>query len=252
MEIENQKVLKEIQKAKTLSDKALREAEDFKRQAQQAYENAELARQKAKQEEDERWKAHRKANELEITTERSKMTYKTLFVGNMIFTLILAVFVAYGKRGVLTEMFRWFPSRLGNIKSIFLWFVGLYMGAVKFMGGQWKLGAVWCYIIATLVGIVVVIGLLWLLGWIFSKAFEVIADIHSGSLLDPLFKKLVQVDITLGMLYVCLFFYSGIKKILPLNIFSVWLILSFIGWFVWNALEIKSVIDSFSHKKAWH
>ena len=246
--------MSEAQKALILSDKAKKEAEEAKRQAQNAYENAERARQKAKQEEEERYKAQGKARELETTTERSKMTYKTLFVGNMIFTLILAVFVAYGKRGVLTEMIHWFPSRWGNLKSIFSWFAGLYMGVVKFMGGHWKLGAVWCYIIATLIGIVVVIGLLWLLGWIFSKAFEVISDIHSESVLDPLFKKLVQVDITLGMLYVCLFFYSGIKKVLPLNIFSVWLILSFIGWLIWNALEIKSVIDSFTNKNknAWH
>lgn len=225
------------------SYKAKQEAEDAKRQAKTYYENAEQARQRAKQEEDERYKAQNIARKAEKASEDAKMTYKTLFMGNMIFTVILAFFVAYGKQGVLGEMLHWFPSRWGNIKAIFSWFAGLYMGAVKLMNVHWKLGAVWCYIITTIIGIAVVIGLIWLLGRVFSKIFEVIGDIHSESLLDPLFKKLVQVDITFGMLYVCLFFYGGIKKALPLNIFSVWLILSFIGWIAWNAIEIKNITE---------
>lgn len=227
----------------TLSDKAKREAEEAKRQAHTYYENAEQARQRAKQQEEERYKAQQKARDLETTTERSKMTYKTLFEGNLIFALVLAVFVAYGKRGVLGEMFHWFPARWENIKAIFLCFAGLYMGAVKFMGGDWKLGVVWCYIIATLVAIAVVIGLLFLIWWALSKIGCFIAAVHSESLFEPLFKRLVQADITLGMLYVCLFFSNGLKKILPFNILSIWMILSFVGWITWNSLEIKKVIE---------
>lgn len=235
--------MSEAQKALTTSYKAKQEAEDAKRQAKIYYENAEQARQRAKQEEDERYKAQTIARKAEKASEDAKMTYKTLFIGNMIFTVILAFFVAYGKSGVIGEMFHWFPARWGDIKVIFSWFAGLYIGAVKLMGIHWKLGAVWCYIIATLGAIVVTIGLLWLVGWVLSKLIEVIADIHSESQLDRLFKKLVQVDITLAMLYICLFFYEGLKKVLPLNIFSVWLILSFIGWCAWNIIGIKNTAE---------
>lgn len=229
--------MNEAQKAKSMSDKALQEAERAKKDAKTYYENAERARQQARQEEEERRKAENKARSAVNASIQSKMTYKSLFMGNMIFTLVLAFFVAYGKRGVLQEMGKWFPARWHDLVGVFKGLQSLFMALAKFPPAKWGIGAIWGYVFAVVVSLALLVGLFFLLRWVKEKIgglwWNIKLQYHDGT-----FKAIVSADIALAMLYVCLFFYESLKKLLPLNILSIWLILSFVGVMIWNAKEI--------------
>ncbi len=220
-----------------MATNAKKQTEQALKQAQYDKQRAEQALAKAKQDADERYKAQEKARNIERATERSKMTYKSLFMGNMIFTLVLAFFVAYGKRGVLQEMGKWFPSRWNDLKGVFKGLQSLFMELAKFPPAKFDIGAVWGYVFAVVVSIALLVGLSFLLRWVKEKIdglwWNIKLQYHDGT-----FKAVVSADIALAMLYVCLFFYEGLKNLLPLNILSIWLILSVIGVLIWNAKEI--------------
>ena len=232
---ETQEALKLATNAKYQIEQALREAENDKQRAEQA-----LA--KAKQDADERYKAQEKARNIERATERSKMTYKSLFIGNGIFTLILAFFVAYSKRGVLVEMFQWFPSRWKNLVSFLSWIAMSYMAAIQFIQKAWKLHWAWNYLIITLLFLGLAVVLFFVLKLFIGKVKVFLSDIKQ-EYKDATFKGIVSGNIALGMLYICLFFADPIKTILPFNILSIWFILSFIGISLWHIPEIKNIIE---------
>jgi len=215
--------LKKAKEAKALSDKALQEAK--------------RARQQAEQEEQKRYKAQEKARKAEEQAQDTKMTYKSLFIGNGIVTLTFALLMAYSKRSVFIEMLKWFPDRLDTIKHSALWFKGIYMGAIALMIEHWKLSAVGCYAIASIVSLVLLVGLFFLCRWLFREINYRIYAIQAGYT-DGLFKGVVSADIAISLFFICLWFYEPIKSMLPLNIFSVWLLLSIIGCVAWNSKEI--------------
>ncbi|WP_024833466.1 hypothetical protein [Ruminiclostridium josui] len=85
------------------------------------------------------------------------------------------------------------------------------------------------------------IALLLALFFLLRLAFEEIAykiQAIKRQYKDGVFKGIISADITLSLLFVCLWFYEPIRHVLSLNIFSVWLLLSFIGCAAWNSKEI--------------
>ena len=225
-----------------MSDKAKEQTEQALKQAQYDKQRAEQALAKAKQDADERYKAQEKARNIERATERSKMTYKSLFIGNSIFTLVLAFFVAYSKRGVLTEMLQWFPSRWNNIKAFVSWIAMSYMAAIHLIEKAWKLKPIWNYLIVSVVALGIAVGLIFVLRFVIGKVKDFMLSIKL-EYDDEIFKGIVSGDIALGMLYICLFFADPIKIVFPFNILSVWLILSFIGIALWHIPEVKRVVE---------
>ena len=88
--MENKKLLIETQKALTLSDKANNDVQYALNQASSETEKAKKAQEQARQYSNERYKAEELVRQIERTTKRSKSTYKSFFIGNSIFTLVLA------------------------------------------------------------------------------------------------------------------------------------------------------------------
>lgn len=238
-----------MKKALEESQKALKSSVDDKHRAEQAQKNAEYSQRRAEQalaqakkDSEERYKAQEQARTIERATERSKMTYKSLFIGNSIFTLILAFFVAYSKRGVLSEMGKWFPARWENIKAFVSWIAMSYMAAIHLIEKAWKLKPIWNYLIVSVLAIALAVGLIFVLRLVISKIKDFMLSIKL-EYDDEIFKGIVSGDIALGMLYICLFFSAPLKTILPFNILSIWLILSFIGIALWHIPEIKNIIE---------
>src|SRR5665648_1025519 len=230
-ELKNKDLLKNAKEAKALSDKSLQESEKARQQAISEANRAEHARKQAEQEEQER------ARKSEGEKESMKTVYKSLFIGNGALTLVLALLMTYSKRSVLTEVLNWLPDRLDNIKSIALWSKSIYMGAVTLMIEHWKLSAVWCYVIASIVSLALLVGLFFLCRWLFEQIGYKKRAIKA-QYTDGIFKGVISADIAISLFFICLWFYEPIKSILPFNIFSVWLMLSIIGCAAWNGREI--------------
>ncbi len=236
-EIKNKELLRKATEFKAMRDKALKEAEMAQQQVKTEADRAERALQQARNEEQERYKEQEKTRKIEGQARSSKMTYKNLFVGNSMFTVVLAFLMAYNKRSVFTEVLKWFPDRFNNIKGVFLWFKRIYIGAATLINDHWKLSVVWCYVITSVVFIALLVGLFFLLRLVLEEiAYKIQAIKRQYK--DGIFKWVISVDITLSLFFVCLWFYEPIRHVLPLNIFSVWLLLSIIGCAAWNSKEI--------------
>jgi hypothetical protein len=225
-----------------LSVKKENEAERALRQAHGESERAKRVQEQAKSDNKERYEAQQKVRQIEYATNRSKLTYKTLFIGNNIFTLVLAFFVAFSKREVLLDMLKWFPLRFNNLKSLLSWIAIKYMAAIQFIQTKWELKSIWSYVIVTLIFIGIGVGLFFIVKKIIKTTRAFIKNIQEVYT-DKLFKRIISGNIALGMLFVCLFFSVPIQRLLPFNILSLWLIFSFTGIAVWHIPEIKKVIE---------
>ncbi|MGL5253994.1 MAG: DUF6040 family protein [Brevinema sp.] len=233
--------MNEAQKAKAMSDKALKEAEQAKKEAKAYYERSQQANRERQEEALAKSKAKDEARSAYAHAIMVKMTYKTLFFGQMIFTLALAFFVAYGKRGVLVEMGKWFPDRLNDLIGVLKGLGSLFMALAKFPPAKWHIGAVWGYIFAIVVSLAVAVGVFFLCRFIKEKISGFWWNLKL-EYSDGTFMAVISADIALVMLYVCLFFYEGLKKAFPLNILSIWIILSLIGVVAWNSTHIVKAV----------
>ena len=225
-----------------MSDNDKRKAEQALRQAYSETERAKKAQEQAKTDSQERYKAQEEVRQIEYATRRSKSMYKSLFIGNSMFTLVLAFFVAFSKHEVLVEMLKWFPLRFNNFKSFLSLIAKLYLAAVQFIQTKWELENIWNYIITTILFISIGVGLFFIVKKLIKMIKVFIKNIHEVYT-DKLFKRIISGNIALGMLFVCLFFSAPIQTLLPFNILSLWLIFSFIGIGVWHVPEIKKMIE---------
>lgn len=224
-----------------MSDKALREADQSKQQAKSYYESAEKAKRERQVEALEKSKARDEARKAVTTAHTVKTTYKSLFIGQMVFCLAMAFFVAYGKRDVLSEMGKWFPDRLNNVIDVLNGLKGIFMAMADFPPAKWHIGAVWGYIFAIAVSFAVGAGVFFLCRFIKDKISGFWWNLKL-EYSDGTFMAVISADIALVMLYICLFFYDGLKKAFPFNILSIWLILSFIGVTAWNGKHIVGAV----------
>lgn len=238
-------LLREAEEAKVVSDKALKEAQQERRKAESAAARAEAERRSAQTEQQNRREAEEKARRAEGAAYGTKMTYKSLFIGQMVFCLAMAFFVAYGKRGVLSEMGKWFPSRWTDFIGLLMGLKNAFFGLVDFPITHWHFAAVWGYTFAIAVSFMVGVGLFFLFCWLKDKISDFWWNVKL-QYMDGTFKMVISADIALVMLYVCLFFHDRLTKALPLNILSIWLILTLVWVFAWNGKEIIGGV-----KRAW-
>ncbi len=235
--------MRKAEEAQTESIKALQQAQKEREKAEKAASRAEAECRSAREEAVKRIEAEKMARSAKRAADSASVTYKSLYVGNVIFTAALAIFMLYDRRIVLKECLQWFIARGDNIKGIALWVKTCYIGAVFRMGASWGLPSVWGYLIATVAFLIIAAVLLALLGWIFIKICEIISSIRAECA-DGIFKGVISADIALVLFFVCLWFYDPIKSALHLNIFSIWLIFSIIGCMIWNAKEIINGVKS--------
>lgn len=237
--------MREAQEARVGADKSKKEAELSLRQAKNERERAEQAREEQRKANIEKNKATEQVRTIKQDVESSKSTYKSLFIGQALFTLALAYFVAYGKRGVLSELGLWFPSRWQNLKAFVSWNAMRYMAAIQQIQGNWDIGN-WAYLIVSVIALLIFGIFLFIANVLIVKIAEFVSDIRFMAD-DITFKDIISGDIALISLYIVLFFSDPIKKVFPFNILSIWLIMSCIGIAVWYINDIKEFIS----RKSW-
>jgi len=220
----------------SMSDKAKQEAGVALYQAKQERDRAEKAREEANKEAKERREAEDKARKAEYEADGTKTTFRSLFIGNIIFAAALAFFQLYDHRSVLVECGKWFADRGKSIAGFVLWLKSIYMGiAHGFVSFKWPVPL--CFILTILIFIFIAAALFLLFRWLFFKIAKRVSDILY-EYDNGLFKSAVSADIALILFFVCMWFYTPIKAALRLNIFSLWLIFAIVGVLIWNAPEI--------------
>lgn len=227
--------------AEASADNASQEKQQELARAERANENARKEHEAAQKEAENRREAEDKARNAESAAKDTKNIFKSLFISNVIFTAALTLFQLYDKRSVLAECGKWFADRGKGIAAFFHWWGWLYMSIAYGMEG-WKWYVPLCFILTTIVFLLIVAVLGVLLILVFGIVTEILHNI-SCEYENGLFKAAVSVDIALILFFVCLWFYAPIKAALHLNIFSLWLIFSTIGILIWNVPEIKRGIE---------
>lgn len=225
-----------------MSDRAVEIAKMEKERAEAARSRAQRADEAKKAEEKKRREAEQWAQTAKGSERRTKERYTALFYGISIFTVTLAVLTAYSRSSVLAECGRWFSDRGGNLISFFVWLGEAYQTladnfATLFDGSQIVAHGLSIIILGAVAAGIGIGGVI-LARWIVVKARAIREEYEDGT-----FKGILTASIAISLFYVCLFLYEPIKSVLPLNIFSVWLLLSIIGAGVVNWKEIKGGVE---------
>jgi len=168
---------------------------------------------------------------------------KMALVGNLILSAILLLFVTIQKKAIFKECGDWFKDRATNLYNFFRWLKdGLYRGTYQLIEGKLHAGEVGSNLLTILVILLICAGLFMLL----KKAKEEFDDksFHALNYAEKgkpfkIFKSVISVDIAIGLFVACLTFYEPFKKAMPsLNIFTIWLLLTFVGMLIWNGKEL--------------
>lgn len=167
---------------------------------------------------------------------------KIAFIGNLILSAILLVFIVIQNKPVFVECVQWFKDRAKNLYDFFIWIKdGLYMGTYKFIQEKFNPGEVGSNLLTILVIIVIAVGVFLLL-----KKLKDQWDIRSSHVIyysdqgKPyiILKAVISFDIAVGILVACMTFYEPIKKLMPsFNILSIWILLTLIGLTIWNGKD---------------
>lgn len=241
-ELQNRELIQSAAEAKTLRDEARQRAAWEKDRAEAAQGRAERAAAARKEEEKRRLVAERQAEKARGSAQRTKEQYTALFYGIVIFTVTLAVLTAYSHRSVFVECGRWFVDRGSNLLGLFSWlgvaYGSLQSGFSTLFGGSEIVAHGLSIVIFGAVAAGCGVGCAILLRWSKAKVRAIKAEYEDG-----LLKGILTASITISLFYVCLFLYEPIKSMIPLNIFSVWLLLSLIGAVAVNWREIKGGIE---------
>jgi hypothetical protein len=232
-------MLKKTKEVEAEKDKALKEAQKECERAEKFKADYEKEKYKAEQAEKEKHQADSLARYIEGKAEASKTAYKAVFTGIGIpYTLTIAIIMLVERRKVLLECGKWFSDRCNNLISLFLSLKNIYMSVVAFFSKTFTgITSVWCYVITTFISLVVAASLFFLFCWIFSIVVVKLAAIKE-QYKDGLFKAILSISIAISLFYGCLYLYEPIKGIVNLNIFSVWMIISFISTIIVNLKEI--------------
>lgn len=236
-EAENEKLSAESKKAVDLRDRALQEAERAAERARRDEARAREAEQRRADADRKQYEAEQATRQAQDSTRRAQTRYKSLFIGQLIFTVVLAALMAWSKRSVFSELGMWWADRAGDvviagrgIGKAFMWMAALL--------GHWGVPGAWPYVIAAAVSTGLLVGLFFLCRRLWAALIVAVGRVRK-QYRDGVWKAVITVDIALGLFYICLWFYEPLRSVWPFNIFSLWLLLAAIGSIAWNLPEIK-------------
>ena len=242
-ELKNKALLEEAKEAQNMSDEALQKAKRDRAAAERAWKQTELSESRRKKEEAARRDAEKSAAFAKWNAEATKSRYMALFIGIVILAGTLAVLNAYSRRSVLAECGTWFFDRFKGLLSFLAWVESSYIACAGAFSELFGIHAAWGFIIA------VVIYLLFASAGVFGvyKLFVFLRG-KMGSIKrkyrDGIYKGIITASVSISLFYVCLFCYDSIKSTVPLNIFSVWLLMSLISSALINLKEIVGGLKS--------
>jgi hypothetical protein len=230
--------LREAENARDTSVKALNEAKRERVTAYRALQQSAEADAKREKEEKARLGAEEKAKRAKWSEEATKSRYMALFIGIVIFTIVIAILNAYSRRSVLVECGAWFVDRFDGLVSILSWIKSTYIACAEYFSGLFGIHAAWGLIIAIVIYLIVVaagvVGIVVALVFLLGK----IDSIREQYILYGEYKAMITASIAISLFYVCLFCYDAIKSAVSLNIFTVWLLMSLISSVLINLKEI--------------
>lgn len=217
-------------------------ADKAERDAIKARDRADEAEYRMKKAEKERKEAISKVGSAEYTVRNCQMTYKSLFVGSLIFSVITAFFLAYEKRTFLPSLGKWLNNRWNDAVGFLNGLKLLFMAWVDFLPHNFKIDVLWGYLFALVLSVVVCVGLFFAGRWV-KSVLDKMWEEFDRSVNDKVLKNVVTANIVLLMLYICLFFGDSLAESFGLNIVSIWLIMSITGVAIWYCREIKDVLS---------
>lgn len=195
--------------------------------------------EKAETEKEKRLIAEQTAQSATKTAFYTELKYKTLFMGNFAFTILIAILNIITHRAVFLELGDWFVNRWNNILWLINGIVACYKGLVSLIGEWWSLAVAWYYVIASVGYIGIAVGLFFLFRYLLPKLKRFSDTISKKSIVE----KTILIDVIVGFLFICIFFAEYITAIIPINIFSIWLIISVISCMICSFTKIKTIND---------
>lgn len=208
--------------------------------------NAKEEAQKAlKEEAKTRTQANERVSEAQAKireARRSKTNYESLFKGQMILTIALAIFLGLNRLETFKTMLQWLPARWNNIKTIIIWSAETFLAATHMINEKWNLKN-WSYVLTIAILVLLGTGLYILLGKV-KLEVQLFTKKIRGRYWDRTFKDFVTADIALISFFFALFFGKAIERVTKLNPTSLWLILSLVGITIWHLPEIRDKVPT--------
>lgn len=176
-----------------------------------------------------------RVEEAEKKQKAAEKALKATLIGCGVFSLLLCIAVAIGKKSFFLALGEWFVLQWKCIVAIFRWTAGAFASVANFFGGLF--GSVgWGYVPAVvilLVGLAAASLLLYIAGrYLWALAVENYKD-------SSLYKKCLAPAIALALLCILMFFSDSLVQKGSINIISIWFILSDISAVVvfWSELS---------------
>ena len=229
VEQENQKLREEAEIFRNAADKAETTASDAADREKSEKQRRIETERKNEEERHERLKAQDLSIKAESQIKRTQDKYRCTFIGIAILTMTLAVLIAYDRRSIFTECGQWFIDRWENIVQIGKSLHDLYLTGFGLISGKLPdLAIEWHYILTSVAAFLLTIFVLILFRLLHSHTWKV-RRFFSRKIRDALRNELrviICISVSICLFYCCVFFRERIACILPMNIMTIWLILS--------------------------
>ena len=211
----------------------------MKRNAERANLRAEKSDTLLKEKECERQKAV-KANSgaqseaffAKQSEEQTKEHFIVLFIGQIVLSVVIVTMWLVERGTMLKECGLWFVNRFTQLLALIEWWVNVFK---SYITDETHLALI---IIAVMFYLAVLIGVTIGLFWIGAKLRDIFECISGSYGKNAFFKLVITVDLALGSFIVCLTLAEYIKAAIPLNVFSIWLIVAVVLCGLWNLSEI--------------
>jgi hypothetical protein len=190
---------------------------------------------------------HKQQSMLEYATEENieapsftSQHIKTLFTGLLLFTAALAVLNAYARAAVFAECVRWFTGLGGVVKACALWlYSSFFRFKDEFSVRLPDLPAALYYAAPALLYLCAAAVLVYLLVRL-VKMLRKTVPVLGRQYKHGAYKAVLTISVVISIFYACVFLYEPIKRLLPFNIFTVWLLLALLGAAAVNYKELRA------------
>lgn len=210
----------------------------------EASKQSRIAAEAEKKESDaiiEKSDAVRKRLSAEKSERETKNRYRAGFVGIEIFTTAVALMELIKHTVALKECGKWFLNRINNLIWIVTFFKNIFFKLENLIAVKFSTNAVISYSIAAIIYLTVGTALIFLSVCLLSKVKKIIYNIQKAYKNYPNdeMKFFSSVAMVTALFYGCIFFYEPTTSLIPLNILSVWLIVTTLEIIAFNYTVIS-------------
>lgn len=198
--------------------------------------------ERAQEAEKEKQKYKNRIRDMDHDIRKTKETYKKLFLGQVILIIVLSGIFAYIKIEVFSQIIEWFIERGNNIKDIVISISSIYTNIFNIISNNLGISSPLSNILAILLVILMISISFIILSLIIRGTYILVLSVKERTK-DKLLKRTMSGVITIAIFYICLLFSEEISSIIPLNIFSVWILLSLFSLIIYHILEIRDSIE---------